>query len=117
MSYQSGRQAFFLPADGIEPEVIGADIGIYVGRNAQVQLDRVRMYESHDCRYLTEILAPQRIYHPCPNRLDNGRQYVVRNRLLDLILLAQEMIADMKADSMRWQTERSHSRGEGKWFR
>jgi hypothetical protein len=39
---QSGGQTYFLPAGGIEPEVIGADIGIYVGRNAEVQFDQVR---------------------------------------------------------------------------
>jgi hypothetical protein len=43
MAHQSGQQTFFLPADGIEPEVINADIAIYVGRTAQVQLDQVRI--------------------------------------------------------------------------
>ncbi len=42
MSHQTGQQTFFLPADGIEPEVIGADIGVYVGRNALVRVDQVR---------------------------------------------------------------------------
>lgn len=41
MSYQSGQQSFFLPAEGIDHEVIGADIGVYVGRAAEVQVDQV----------------------------------------------------------------------------
>jgi hypothetical protein len=40
-SGMAGQQPFFLPADGIEPEVIGTDIGIYVGSNARVQFDQV----------------------------------------------------------------------------
>ncbi|KAF7508835.1 hypothetical protein GJ744_008712 [Endocarpon pusillum] len=56
MSYQSGWQAFLLPADGIEPEVIGADIGIYVGRNAQVQPDlRQGRYIIHAQNALTTV--------------------------------------------------------------
>lgn len=42
MSYQSGQSTFLLPADGIDPEVIDADIGIYVGSSAQVQVDQAR---------------------------------------------------------------------------
>lgn len=53
MTYQSGQQLFFLPAEGIEPEVINADIGVYVGRNAQVQVDRVRLHDSSHVGYLT----------------------------------------------------------------
>ena len=48
MGQQAGQQTFFLPADGIEPEVIKADIGVYVGRNAQVQLVQVRIMEASD---------------------------------------------------------------------
>lgn len=55
MSHQSGMQTFFLPADGIEPEVINADIGIYVGRTAQVQLDQVRITEASARRKLILI--------------------------------------------------------------
>lgn len=41
MRHQSGQQTFFLPADGIDPEVIDADLGVYVGRNAHVQIHQV----------------------------------------------------------------------------
>ena len=41
MGYRSGQRSFFLPAEGIEPEVIDADIGVYVGHNAEVQIDQV----------------------------------------------------------------------------
>jgi hypothetical protein len=50
MGHQPGQQTFFLPADGIEPEVIVADIGVYVGPNSQVQIDQVRSSENSDCR-------------------------------------------------------------------
>ena len=48
MGHQPGQQAFFLPAEGIEPDVISADIGIYVGRTAHVQLDQVRISTGRD---------------------------------------------------------------------
>lgn len=50
MAHRVGQQTFFLPADGIEPEVISADIGMYVGRDAQVSVDQVRTAETNDCR-------------------------------------------------------------------
>jgi hypothetical protein len=62
MGYQAGQQAFFLPAGGIDPEVIGADIGVYVGRNAQVQLDQVRLDESSNRRRLTSSSQSRRGY-------------------------------------------------------
>jgi hypothetical protein len=53
MPYHSGQETFFLPADGIEPEVIGADLKIYVGGSAQVRADRVRLHVSLDAKSLT----------------------------------------------------------------
>lgn len=41
MGHQAWQQSFSLPVDGIEPEVIVADIGFYVGRDAQVHVDQV----------------------------------------------------------------------------
>jgi hypothetical protein len=62
MGYHAGQQAFFLPAGGIDPEVIGADIGLYVGRNAQVQLDQVRLDKFSDRRRLTSGSQSRRGY-------------------------------------------------------
>jgi hypothetical protein len=74
MSYLSGQQKFFLPAEGIEPEVIGADLEVYVGCNAQVRADRVRLHVSSDfeCPNM-ELVGPRRVYHSCSKHVDHGR--------------------------------------------
>jgi hypothetical protein len=45
MSQEAELKCFVLPADGIEAEVIHADIGIYLGDDAQVALDQVSIIE------------------------------------------------------------------------
>jgi hypothetical protein len=53
MPYHSGQQTFFLPTEGNEPEVIGADLEMSGGDNAQVRADRVRLHVSSDAKRLT----------------------------------------------------------------
>jgi hypothetical protein len=62
MSERPGQQLYFLPADGIEPEVIGADIERYLGQDARVEIDQVRIFKINHRRRLTRRLQSRRGY-------------------------------------------------------
>lgn len=123
----SRQNEYFVPRDGIDREVISADICRYLGNDALV---RPGQYEVSPCASLLAVAdceappltrhvlltepsdgpdGPRLLHHRLPEPDDGEKSPSpagCRSRLLNRALALQAMIDDLRADSARWENER-----------